>query len=55
MTRLAYRIEHSPLWLLGRLLIPAKYRRAACEVSGRHRPELVDLGRTKVCPECGTW
>lgn len=55
MTRLAYRVEHSPLWLLGRLFIPARYRRAACEQSGRHHPVLVDMGRSKRCMECGTW
>lgn len=60
MTSLAYRVEHSPLWFLGRILIPARYRRRACEKSGRHRilrgnQDMNDviLGRFK-CRECGT-
>ncbi len=47
------RIEASRLWVLGRLLIPASRRRAACVARGEHRPVLVDLGRDKVCGGCG--
>ena len=48
------RIEQSPLWWTGRLLIPGSWRRAACIARGEHRLELADLGRTKVCGGCGT-
>ncbi len=48
-------LEDTPFWLIGRLLVPARKRRAACEAAGKHHPVLVDLGRSKVCYECGTW
>lgn len=49
------RIEASRLWILGRLFIPGPVRADACHRRGEHRPELVDLGRMKVCRNCGAW
>lgn len=49
------RIERSPLWWVGRLLIPSAVRLKACVRRGEHHPQLVDLGRTKVCGRCGAW
>lgn len=48
-------IERSPLWPLGRLLIPGPIRAEACHRRGQHKPELTDLGRIKICPNCGAW
>lgn len=55
MNRMIRRIEASRAWLFGRILIPDRYRSAACAAAGAHRPELVDLGRHKVCYSCGAW
>lgn len=55
LTKLAYKVEHSPLWFLGRLLIPNNIRRKMCEESGRHNPQIIDCGKSKMCPECGAW
>jgi hypothetical protein len=49
------RIERSPFWLIGRLLIPRRRRRAACIARGTHHPKLIDLGYRKMCFRCGTW
>lgn len=49
------RIEAGPLWVLGRLFMPSRVRAAACVRRGQHRPELIDLGRAKICRNCGAW
>lgn len=49
------RIERGPLWLLGRILIPSRVRARACTRRGEHAPKLVDVGRAKVCWNCGAW
>jgi len=49
------RVEASHFWFLGRLFIPSRVRRRACEARGAHHPVLVDLGRRKICFSCGTW
>lgn len=48
-------IEASRIWWLGRLLLPGRFRKRACESRNAHAPVLVDLGRRKSCPNCGTW
>lgn len=48
------RVVDSRWWLLS-LLIPASRRAAACKARGTHKPELIDLGRSKLCLRCGAW
>ncbi len=49
------RVEHGPIWFLGRLFIPGRLRVAACQERGEHHPEIIEMGRSKMCRACGGW
>jgi hypothetical protein len=40
--------------LLVRLFLPKRAKRQ-CVAAGMHKPVLIDLGRSKLCMNCGQW
>lgn len=48
------RLQRGPFWFLA-VLIPKSRRRQACVARAEHKPELIDMGRSKICWKCGTW